>query len=219
MLVKDCMTRHPVMVRPSTSAAEAEHLMNENQVRHLPVVGDGKRMLGMLTPLSFALDPGLLGSLDVWEITRNLNRLTVADIMTPAADLPECTPDETIEQAALRMVEERVSGLVVLESDDIVVGILTEVDVLHALQIMLGLPSPGVRVTMRMPNKSGQFAKLTTVLGDHDWCVMGIGTFPSPRREGMYDAVVKIANISIEEAMNVLSHVEDQELIDIRSID
>ena len=64
MLVKDCMTRHPIMVSPSTAAAEAQRLMTDNRIRHLPVVGDGKRLVGLVTRMSLAIDPAILGSLD-----------------------------------------------------------------------------------------------------------------------------------------------------------
>ena len=47
MLVKDFMTRHPIMVSPEMAAAEAQRLMTENDVRHLPVVGDGKILKGL----------------------------------------------------------------------------------------------------------------------------------------------------------------------------
>lgn len=49
MLVKNCMTRHPIMIAPEKLASEAQKIMAENNVRHLPVVGDGKRLLGLIT--------------------------------------------------------------------------------------------------------------------------------------------------------------------------
>ena len=42
MLVSDYMIKHPPMVGPDLSMIEAQHLMTENNVRHLPVVRDGK---------------------------------------------------------------------------------------------------------------------------------------------------------------------------------
>jgi acetoin utilization protein AcuB len=116
------------------------------------------------------------------------------------------------------MTEAKIGCLPVVEDGDVVVGILTEVDLLNAFQLMLGLPSDGVRVTMRMPNRPGEFAKLTAVLGQQEWGVMGIGTFPTPRREGFYDAVVKIPGIDSAQARAVLSQVPDQEIIDIRDV-
>ena len=218
MLVKDCMTRHPVMAPPTMLAAEAQHLMHENHIRHLPVVGDGKRLLGLVNQMSFALDPGALASLDVWEITRHLSRLSVSEIMIPADKLETIAPDRTIERAARHMTDHKISCLPVVEDGDVVVGILTEVDLLHAFQLMLGLPSDGVRVTMRMPNRPGEFAKLTAVLGKQQWGVMGIGTFPTPRREGFYDAVVKIRGVGSEEARAVLRQVPEQEIVAVRDV-
>jgi acetoin utilization protein AcuB len=218
MLVKDCMTRHPVMVPPTMMAAEAEHLMHENRIRHLPVVGDGKRLVGLVDQLSFALDPGTLGSLDMWEITRYLSRMTVSDVMTPVDKVVLIEPERTIERAARYMVEQKASCLPVVEHGDVVVGILTEVDLLHVFQLMLGLPYEGVRVTMRMPDRPGEFAKLSAVLGEQKWGVMGIGTFPTPRHEGYFDAVIKIRNVSAEKARIVLGQVPDQEIVDIRDV-
>jgi acetoin utilization protein AcuB len=216
MLVKDCMTRHPIMVSPSTPAAEAQRIMTNNRIRHLPVVGDGKRLVGLVTRMTLAIDPAILGSLDVWEISRKLSDLTVESIMLPAARVATITPEKTIERAAQYLSEHKVGCLPVVEEGEVVVGILSEVDVLHAFQQMLGLPTPGIRVTMRMPNKSGEFGKLTAVLGEQTWCVMGIGTFPTPRYDGYYDTVVKISGITEEEARDVLSNVPDQKIVDIR---
>jgi len=42
MLIRDCMTRHPILAPLSLRASEAQALMAENNVRHLPVVGDGE---------------------------------------------------------------------------------------------------------------------------------------------------------------------------------
>ena len=49
MFVKDYMTRHPIMIAPDTRVIEAQKLMGENNIRHLPIVGDGKRILGLVT--------------------------------------------------------------------------------------------------------------------------------------------------------------------------
>ena len=40
MLVKDYMTRHPLMAEPAMPIVEAQRYMGENNIRHLPVVGD-----------------------------------------------------------------------------------------------------------------------------------------------------------------------------------
>ncbi len=217
MLVKDCMTRHPVMIAPETPAAEAQQIMAENNVRHLPVVGDGKKLLGLITRTRLALKPDLVASLDVWEITRYISHLTVDKVMLPADKVLTVDSQRTVERAARIMSDHKIGCLPVID-DGIVVGIISEVDLLRSYQDMLGLPAEGVRVTMRMPNKEGQFAKITSVVSKQGWGIMGIGSFPTPRHEGFYDVVLKIPNVTKEEVSAILSQVDGQEIVDIRDV-
>lgn len=62
MLVKDRMTRHPILISPTTLATEAQNIMAENNIRHLPVAGDGKRLLGLITRQQLAMKPDDLGT-------------------------------------------------------------------------------------------------------------------------------------------------------------
>jgi acetoin utilization protein AcuB len=215
MLVKDCMTRHPIMVSPATPAAEAQHIMTENRIRHLPVVGEGKRLVGLITRQRLALNPDSVSSFNFWEISRYLANLTVAQVMLPATEVVTIDPDRTVERAAKMMSDSKIGCLPVIE-ENVVVGILSEVDLMTALAEMLGLPAEGVRVTIRMPDGNGQFTRLMTTVAEQGWCVMGIGSFPTPRRPGYYDVVIKISGVTIEEVQAGLSHLEAQEVVDVR---
>jgi acetoin utilization protein AcuB len=217
MLVKDCMTRHPIMVSPATPAAEAQQIMAENRIRHLPVVGEGKRLVGLITRQRLALKPDSVSSFNFWEISRYLANLTVERVMLPGAEVITIDPDRTVERAASIMSEKKIGCLPVME-DDVVVGILSEVDLMTALAEMLGLPADGVRVTVRMPDGKGQFARLMTAVAEQGWGVMGIGSFPTPRRPGYYDVVIKIPNVTTEQVRTGLSQLEEQEVVDVREV-
>lgn len=217
MLVNDCMTRHPIMISPSAKAAEAQKIMSENKIRHLPVVGSGKRLKGLITRQRLALKPDLLGSLNVWEISRYLADLTVDKMMLKMPSVVTITSDRTVERAARMMTENKIGCLPVIEAN-VVVGIITETDLLQAFQEMLGLPMPGLRVTVRMPDRPGEFAKLMSHVAAQQWGVMGIASFPSRREPGSYDLVLKIVRVVREEAEQVLSQIPDQTLVDIRDV-
>src|SRR5215510_12004192 len=122
MLVRDYMTRHPIMVGPEVGVAEAQRLMMANHVRQLPVVSDGKRLLGLVTRQRLAVSPEQLGSLDVWELTRYLSSLTVGKVMITGGDLQTIGPDATLEEAAALLIEHKLGGLPVVEDGDVVVG-------------------------------------------------------------------------------------------------
>ena len=216
MLVKDCMTRHPILISPETPASDAQKIMAENSIRHLPVTGSGKRLKGLITRQSFALAPDVLASLDVWDITRYLSGLNVQNIMLAADKVYTISPQKTVERAARVMNEHKIGCLPVIEDSEVVIGIITETDLLDALQEMLGMPEAGVRVTVRMLDRPGEFAKLSDALGEHHMGVIGIGTYPARRREGYWDVVLKIRRVSCPDVEAVLSTIPDQEIIDLR---
>jgi acetoin utilization protein AcuB len=217
MLVKDYMTRHPIMIAPETAATEAQKIMLENMIRHLPVVGDGKRLLGLITRDRLSVPPSDLGSLDVWEISRLLSNLQVKDVMLKRNELMTIAQDATLEAAAQKMLEHKVGCLLVIE-DEIVIGIITENDLLIELSNLLGGKSEGVRVTIRVPDKIGEFAKVTSAITGKGWGIYASGGLPSPKHPGYWDLVVKIRNASQEEVVAAIEEIEGQEIIDVRTI-
>jgi acetoin utilization protein AcuB len=216
MLVKDCMVRHPIIISPEMPAAELERIMSENRIRHVPVVGDGKELVGLVTRHNLSMRATEMDSLNVWEITRFLSNLKVKDIMVKAEDVVTISPERTIERAASIMTHYKYGCLPVIDESRIVIGLLTQIDLLQAFQEMLGLPAEGIRVTIRMPDKKGQFVKMAAVLVEKGFGVMGIGSFPSPRNPGFYDVVVKIPHATCDEVREALSQIEGQEIVDIR---
>ena len=218
MLISDCMTRHPVLAPSSMTASEAQQVMAENGIRHLPVIDGGKRLAGLLTRTSFSLKADALSSLNVWEISRYLGDLKVNQIMVRAKDLVTITPDRTAERAAAIMTEKKIGCLPVVDGDNSVIGIVTEVDLLRAFQELLGLAAKGVRVTVRMPNRQGEFVRLMNVLAQRKWGVWGVGTYPERKQPDRYNALVKIGDVSEADVREALSVLSDHEIIDIRSV-
>lgn len=218
MLVKDFMTRHPILITATTPATEAQKIMGENDVRHLPVAGNGKRLEGLITRQSLKLDPQVLSSFDVWDISRYLSNLPVKKLMIPVEKVITIEPHKTVERAARLMIDHKIGCLPIVEDGNVVIGILTEIDVLHVFQEMLALPAKGVRITLRMPDEKGQFSKIANILSSQEFGVMAIGTYPSPRHEGTYDAVLKLTEISIEQAQVAFGQIKDYEIVDIRDV-
>ncbi len=216
MLVRDYMTRHPIMVDPSVGVTEAQRIMMENHIRHLPVVGDGKRLLGLITRQRLSIPPERLGSLDVWEITRYLSSLTVGKVMITGDDLQTIGPDATLEEAAGLLIKHKVGGLPVVEDGGVVTGIITETDLLIELQHLLGARDSGWRVVVRVPDRRGELRKIVRAISEKGWGIMAMGSVRSPRRDGSWDVVVKVRYSTREELVAALSAIEEQEIVDVR---
>ncbi|HLF90216.1 MAG TPA: CBS domain-containing protein [Anaerolineales bacterium] len=216
MFVKDYMTRHPIMIEPDKRVTEAQKLMSENKIRHLPVVGDGKRLIGMVTRARLQIPPDRLGSLNIWEITRLLSSLAVKDVMLKGADLHTISPNATIEEAAELMIQHKIGGLPVVE-DGIVVGIITETDLLVELQNLLGAIEPGWRIVMRVPDRDGESVRLSSALVEKGWGIISLGCVRTPKQNDKWDIVLKVQGVSDKNnLMAVLNNIGDQEVIDVR---
>ena len=216
MLVKDYMSRHPFMLEEETSIVDAQSYMSEVDVRHLPVVGDGKRLLGLITRETLMIEPGSLDSLDVWEITRYLSGMKVKKIMIQARDVYTTVENATIEDAAVLMVENKIGCLPVLK-DRVVIGVITQEDLLVQLCRLLVTRRPGLRIAVSMPDKTGETQKLIDCIKDQGWEIQSMGGMPDPKDGTRYSTVVKIvADAPMQEVENIINQVEGQKVHDIR---
>jgi acetoin utilization protein AcuB len=203
------------MIEPEKRVTEAQRLMVENNIYYMPVVGDGKRLLGMVTPPRLAIPPDRLGSLDVWEITNYLSTLTIGKVMIKGADLHTIGPDATLEDAASQMIQHKIGGLPVVENG-IVIGLITDSDLLVELYALLGAVEPGWRITVRVPSKRGEFLKLTEVISDKGWSIMAMGNVRAPKKPDHWDIVLKIWGCTQNELVALIEGIEGHEILDIR---
>ena len=129
--VGDIMSVPLVTIAPSTSVHEAQALMQQRKIRHLPVLQEG-RLVGILSDRDIRLVlPSPATSLSVWEIRHLLNKLTVGEVMTYF--VMTTAPDCPVTEAVGRMLGHKVGALPVVE-DQQVVGTLTRTDVLRAFR-------------------------------------------------------------------------------------
>ena len=141
--VRDLMTKSPITIDPDAPVGTALAVMKERSVRHLPVVADDGRLLGIVTDRdlrSAAFAPAVAEHLSASGRRRlrglgdTLENLRVRDVMT--WDAVTIRPDAPAAQAAALMLEGRFSGLPVVDEGRLV-GIVTEVDVLRSLAATL----------------------------------------------------------------------------------
>jgi acetoin utilization protein AcuB len=126
-LVRDWMTDDVVTVTPDTTLPEAHRLMTDNQIRRLPVMDDG-RLVGIITRGDVrGAEPSDATSLSIWELQYLIAKIKVKEIMTH--DPITISQDVTIGEAAQVMLDNKISGLPVVDGQGRVVGIITESDI------------------------------------------------------------------------------------------
>jgi CBS domain-containing protein len=126
-LVRDWMTREVVVVAPETTLPEAHRLMNDNEIRRLPVMKNGQ-LVGIVTRGDVrGAEASDATSLSIWELQYLIAKIKVKEIMTP--DPITVSQDSTIGEASQVMLDYKISGLPVVDSDGKLAGIITESDI------------------------------------------------------------------------------------------
>lgn len=127
-MVRDWMTRDVVTVKTSTTLSDAYEIMTNHKIRRLPVVGDDGRLIGIVTHGDIRnAQPSPVNSLNIWELSFMLARLTVAEIMT--TDPITISENATIGEAAQELLAHTIGSLPVTDNQGNLVGIITESDI------------------------------------------------------------------------------------------
>jgi acetoin utilization protein AcuB len=192
MLVRDWMSREPLVVFPQTSVEEAIKSMRQNRVRHLPVIKDDNRLVGIVTQTDLIqASPSPATSLSVWEINFLLARMQVRDAMTKKVIVVE--EECPLEEAALVMAEHKIGCLPVVRGKRLV-GIITETDLFNIFTEQLGARRSGVRLTLLIRDVKGELSRLAGRIAELGGNIVRLTTLPAK------DSDHQIVTVKVEDA-------------------
>jgi len=191
MFVGPRMKRNLVTITTGATLEEAARLLKAHRIHHLPVVGEGGRLEGILsdTDLRNATLEGTIGGPDGGDSGRPV---TAGEIMT--RDVVTLCPGDTLDDAMLVLTHERIGALPVVEGERLV-GIVTKADVLSALVSSLDIGGIGARIEVVLPRDAKEVARLAGALGDLRAEVRSLVLAPHGADE--YAAFVRVATIDV----------------------
>jgi len=209
------MTPQPlIVVTPETPITEAQRLMEEHHLRHLPVVTDGQ-LVGLINrETMLKAIPWSATSLSALETQYILSKVKAGKVMI--RDMLTTTEDVAVEEAARIMVDHKVSCLPVLR-DGVLVGIITDTDLLSTTMEMLGARLPGLRLSVTVPNQPGEMARLSAAIAGIGGNLTAFGTWevkPAAERLGV---VLKVDRVSREQLISAVAKLAGVAILDLRS--
>jgi acetoin utilization protein AcuB len=213
MIISRVMSRNPIYVHPDLSLTEARSLMDKERVGHLPVLNKANELVGLLTRADMLkAGPSQATSLDVYEISYLLSKLTVEKVMEK--NVITVSENEVVEEAARIMADKGIGCLPVMNGR-LLTGIITDTDLFHVFINTFGARHPGVRITLNFNEKPGQLGKFASLIGDKGGNIVAFasseGDDLSHRR-----ATFKIEGLSLEDVRNAANNIEGAETEDIR---
>ncbi len=210
MFVAKNMTKNPITVTTDTTILEARKIMANEKIHRLPVLSSGK-LVGMITEKDIlSASPSSASTLDVYELTYMLAKLKVKKVMQK--DVITTTPNTPIEEAAIIMADNDISGLPVVDKG-YVVGIITESDIFRTFIDMFSARDKGIRVTIVVPEKVGELHDITQAIAAAHGDLVTVLTF-SGTAPGNRVCLLKISNLSQDDILKIL----EPKVIEILSI-
>ncbi len=197
MYVKLIMKRDLVTIRPDTHFYEARWIIQEKGIRHLPVVDESRRILGMVTNFDIRSVAPADSSMSLQDLAFTLGKLKAASFMTPVEKLVTVTPDTIIEKAVQLMHDRKVSSLPVLDKGQELVGLVTETDILATFVDVMGLKEKGTRLTVALEDEPGRLFGVLEVIKNYNVNVVSICS-PTLTVEGKRQVVLRLKTDAYE---------------------
>jgi acetoin utilization protein AcuB len=212
LLVRDWMTENLVTLSPEASVAEALTLCRKRRIRHIPILEEG-RLVGIVSDRDLRDASPALGDP---ERARTLQEIRVADVMS--REVITVDPQDSIENAAQQMYELKIESLPVVSegavadagstvAEEEVLGIVTSSDVMRALVTLAGLPEPGCRIEVSVPNREGILAEVAGKIRDLEVDIFNILS-DSDRRSGNRTLIFQLATADPSSVMQSLKRAD-----------
>lgn len=175
MPVQNWMTTDVVSVGPDTSLLKVGKLMKDHHIRRIPVVDENGQVVGIISDRDVRdASPSKATTLDMYEMHYLLAELKAKNIMT--AKPITVKPTDTVEQAALIMLDNKVGGLPVVDDNGKLVGIISDHDVFKALVDITGARMGGLQFAIELPDQPGTARPLFDLLRAHNARLLSVLT-------------------------------------------
>ncbi len=199
MKVSDRMSVNVRTVGMDTNINEAFSLMKENNVRRLPIVDKGK-VAGIITlsDLNQAA-PSSATTLSIHELNYLLAKTKIRDVVPKKQKVVTIGPNNFIETAAKVMRKNRISGLPVVENNQLV-GIVTETDIFDAFIDILGVKKTHTRIDFYTDDRPGTIACITGIVSDKGINILNTVVYWDDK-VGKYKMILRLEDLDCSEVV------------------
>ena len=156
------MSKKVITVDIDDSMEDVMKIFEKNNIRRLPVMKKGK-LVGIVTDRDLrSASASEATSLEVHELTYLVRKIRVSEIMTRN---PLTVPlDHTIEEAAIILLDNRISGVPVVNRKDEMVGIITQTDLFRALVSLTGVEEKGIQFALELKDRPGSIKDVADII-------------------------------------------------------
>ncbi|MGD8388331.1 MAG: CBS and ACT domain-containing protein [Desulfobacteraceae bacterium] len=190
MLVKNWMSRNVETVGPDDSMLDAVNRIREHKILMLPVM-DGGKLVGVITDRDIKrASASDASTLEIHELMYLISKIKVRDIMSKkVVTVPE---DFTVEETAEVLLENRISGVPVVDREGKITGVITQADIFRVLISITGVEKRGIQFAFLLEDKPGSIKAVADVMRTYGGRIASILTSYEEASEGYRKAFIRM---------------------------
>ena len=173
--------------------------MRLNKIRHIPIITDEKSVIGIITDRDLK---EVIPSTLTLEIDKNIYNTELSIIMTKNPIVGH--PMDFVEESAIIFYDHQI-GCLPIVSNNKLVGIITETDLLYKYIELTGAHQPGSQIEVRVPNVPGILFEVSKVFNEHKINVLSVLVYPDKENEESKILVIRIKTMN---PLNVIQGLE-----------
>ena len=169
MFISDYMTADPLTISADMLIPEARQLLNDHHFRHLPVVDEENRLIGVVSDrdLRSAYPSSVLDEEARKEVFKTVGKTPVEEIMSKNCSC--LGTDSTLDDALMVFDRDKVGALPVVTEDDVVIGIFSMRDLTAAYKKLFGVAEKGsTLIAILDDGKSNSLSRIVTLLEENN---------------------------------------------------
>lgn len=209
MLVQGWMTTDVITVNEDTPMMKASIVMKDSKIRCLPVLDRKGKLVGIITDNDLRdASPSKATTLDMYELNYLLSTIKVRDIMTK--NLVYVKPDETIEFAAILMLENKISALPVINHNSSLIGIITQTDIFKVMINITGIYAGGIQFGLVLEDRPGSIREATDLIRAYGGRIVSILSTREGAEQGRHYVYIRTIPLPEDKTRRLVRELEDQ---------
>ncbi|MBE1554366.1 acetoin utilization AcuB family protein [Sporosarcina limicola] len=190
MLIEEIMIKDVKTLSPDHSVKDALQAMRDKKVRHLPILSANGMIVGIVTDRDLK---GFVPSSFSTSKDTHIYDTAIAQVMTKNPIIGH--PMDFVEEAAVIFYDNKI-GCLPIVSNNKLVGIITETDLLYKYIELTGAHQPGSQIEVRVPNVPGILFEVSKVFYEQKTNVLSVLVYPDKENEANKILVIRIKTMN-----------------------
>lgn len=190
MLIEEIMIKEVITLSPQNTVKDALKLMREKKIRHLPILSADGALVGIVTDRNLKeVVPSTISEI----IDNSTYDTLLAEVMTKNPITGH--PMDFVEETAVIFYDTKIGCLPIISNNKLV-GIITETDLLYKYIELTGAHQPGSQIEVRVPNTPGILFEVSKVFHEQKSNVLSVLVYPDKENDANKILVIRINSMN-----------------------